>query len=75
MKQSTIIFGAILFAYVVYITMRGQLPAFLDLFSSAPSSGKKGKADVVEGPTPSPSAIGGIVNDLIDKATKFGKVI
>lgn len=73
MKQSTIIFGAILFAYVIYITMRGQLPAFLDLFSSAKSSGKKVGTDTVDGPAPSPSDVGKSFSDVLDKATKFLK--
>jgi hypothetical protein len=32
MKQSTVIFGTLMFAFVMYITLRGQLPAYLDLF-------------------------------------------
>lgn len=49
MRQSNVIFGVILFAFVMYVTMRGQLPAYLDLFkkktdaastTSTTSSGK-----------------------------------
>lgn len=29
MSQSTVIAGVILFAFIIYITMRGQLPAYL----------------------------------------------
>lgn len=35
MKQSTVIFATLTFAFVVYITLRGQLPAYLALFSSS----------------------------------------
>ena len=38
MRQSTVIFGVMIFAFVVYITMRGQLPDYLALFSSGKSS-------------------------------------
>lgn len=38
MRQSTVIFGVLIFAFVVYITMRGQLPAYLALFSSSNTS-------------------------------------
>lgn len=34
MKQSTVTFGVLLFAFVVYITLRGQLPSYLSLFTS-----------------------------------------
>ena len=33
MRQSTIIFGSLLLAFVVYITLRGQLPSYLNLFT------------------------------------------
>ena len=33
MRQSTIIFGSLLLAFVIYITLRGQLPAYLGLFT------------------------------------------
>lgn len=34
MKQSTVIFGGLLGAFVIYITVKGQLPNYLSLFSS-----------------------------------------
>lgn len=34
MKQSSFIFGAILIAFLIYITVRNQLPEYLALFSS-----------------------------------------
>lgn len=33
MRQSTIIFGVIVFAFIVYITLRGQLSGYLSLFT------------------------------------------
>lgn len=38
MRQSTVIFGVLILAFVIYITMRGQLPAYLALFSSSSST-------------------------------------
>lgn len=42
MKQSTIIFGSIVFAFVIYITVRGQLPDYLALFGGKKSSASSG---------------------------------
>lgn len=39
MRQSNVIFATLLFAFIVYITIRGQLPAYLDLFRGKGSSG------------------------------------
>jgi hypothetical protein len=38
MKQSTVIFGTILTAFVIYITLRGQLNDYLGLFSGSGAS-------------------------------------
>lgn len=41
MRQSTVIFASLIFAFVIYITVRGQLDDYIDLFKpngSAPSS-------------------------------------
>lgn len=38
MRQSTIIFGSLLLAFVIYITLRGQLPSYLGLFTGKGSS-------------------------------------
>lgn len=40
MSQSTTILAAILFGFLVYVTVKGQLPTFLGIItgSSAPSS-------------------------------------
>lgn len=35
MRQSNVIFGVLIFAFVIYITLRGQLPAYLSLFTGA----------------------------------------
>lgn len=39
MRQSTLTFGVLLFIFVVYITVRGQLPAYLSLFKRKTGSG------------------------------------
>lgn len=38
MRQSTIIFGTLLASFVIYITLRGQLPDYLALFTGAPAT-------------------------------------
>ena len=35
MRQSTAIFGTLILAFVIYITLRGQLPRYLSLFTGA----------------------------------------
>jgi len=35
MRQSNIIFGTLLLAFVIYITLRGQLPEYIALFTGA----------------------------------------
>lgn len=47
MRQSNVIFGALLFAFIVYITVRGQLPAYLDLFRGK-GSGASGNSASAE---------------------------
>jgi len=41
LRQSNVIFGTLIFAFIVFITMRGQLPAYIDLFKSKPPEEKK----------------------------------
>lgn len=38
MSQSTIIAGVILFAFIVYITMKGELPKYLAVLGLQPST-------------------------------------
>ena len=38
MSQSTIIAGVLLFAFIVFITMKGQLPQYLNVIGLSPSS-------------------------------------
>lgn len=43
LSQSDKIFGALLIAFVIYITVRGQLPKYLSIFQhSASNSGSSG---------------------------------
>jgi hypothetical protein len=44
-RQSTVILAALLFAFVVFVTVRGDLPAWLSLFSK-------------QGPKPAPAQAG-----------------
>jgi hypothetical protein len=38
MKQSTILFGSLIFAFFFYITVKGQLAQYMSLFTGAPSA-------------------------------------
>lgn len=58
MRQSTLIFGALIFAFVIYITMRGQLPAYVDLFRK--SSG----ASAPVTPPAAASVTGGVIGGV-----------
>jgi len=50
LRQSNVIFGTLIFAFIVFITMRGQLPAYLDLFKSKPPEEKKSeKSSIFDG--------------------------
>lgn len=59
MRQSNVIFGTLLLAFIVYITMRGQLPGYLDLFTkkNAPKSSSSTSSS-------SSSGTGGILGKL-----------
>jgi uncharacterized membrane protein YgcG len=52
-RQSTLTFGVLLFMFVVFITVRGQLPAYLALFKSkkvpAKIKSSQGKGDTFQG--------------------------
>lgn len=63
MKQSSFIFGAILIAFLVFITVRNQLPEYLALFSST----KKVVEPVKEKAKPE-SKIEDLANSTIYKA-------
>jgi hypothetical protein len=41
LKQSTVIFGVLLFAFIMYVTLRGQLPGYLALFKPKVAANKK----------------------------------
>lgn len=51
MRQSNVIFGTLLFAFLVYVTMRGQLPQYLDLFKAKPQeqSSSSGGGGILSG--------------------------
>lgn len=63
MKQSTVIFGVLIFAFVVFVTMRGDLPSWLALFHA------KAPAPTVQ----QPSTGGGIMG-MIKTAADVAKV-
>jgi hypothetical protein len=54
-RQSTIIFGTLLAAFVIYITLRGQLPDYLALFTkAAPSNTETKEAEQTSKPLYTP---------------------
>lgn len=76
MRQSTIIFGVLLFAFLMYITLRGQLPAYLALFSAragtagAAASGTSVSAtssvkDALSGASDTLSKVGSTLNTIV----------
>ena len=42
MSQSNIIFGTLLFAFIIYITTKGELPAYIGLFTKKGTSASVG---------------------------------
>ena len=42
MSQSSLIFGGTLFAFLVYITIKGELPTYIDFFTKPHVAQKKG---------------------------------
>jgi hypothetical protein len=42
LRQSNVIFGTLVFAFIVYITVRGQLPGYLNLFRGKSNDGLGG---------------------------------
>lgn len=64
MRQSTVIFSALVFVFVVYITLRGQLPAYFSLFSSNKfSAASGGNADKT--PSSNNNSVFGPYKDLV----------
>lgn len=67
MRQSSVIFGVLLLAFVIYITMRGQLPGYMALFkpkqkeTTAPSSSNKGKGLLGKAADKIASKLGGLI--------------
>jgi uncharacterized membrane protein YgcG len=51
MRQSTLTFGVLLFMFVVFITVRGQLPAYLALFKSKKVAAKSSNSSSGGGST------------------------
>lgn len=71
MRQSNVIFAALLFAFIVYITVRGQLPSYLALFTrkGSEANGKgSSTASASNTPTSSQSQSGSSPSDTIDTA-------
>ena len=70
MRQSTIIFGTLLFSFIVYITLRGQMPEYLGLFTAKAKSAQSAATT----PQSSGSSGGGkSAIELADSAIQTGQ--
>jgi hypothetical protein len=69
LRQSTVIFGTLLFAFIVYITLRGQLPAYLDLFKPGANTSSPIASSGVATSSASSGSGGGGIGGAIDKAS------
>lgn len=49
MRQSTVIFGTLLLGFVIYVTIRGQLPAYMSIFTGAQVGAGSAAAPTDEG--------------------------
>ena len=55
MQQSNVIFAVIFFAFVIFVTIRGELPAYLAIFFG--SGGGGGNASPAAKPAPEQGAV------------------
>lgn len=70
-RQSTIIFATLIVAFIIFITIRGDLPAWLALFTQ---KGTKTDTTVVATPAPASSG-GGFLSGLLDTALKVAPLL
>jgi len=71
-RNSYVIFGVLIFAFVIYITTRGQLPAYLATLGLAPKSNLTGIAGNTTGsPGASPSAAAPSGQSILDQGQSF----
>ena len=79
MRQSTVIFGTLLAAFVIYITIRGQLPSYLSLFTGGTTGPVAPKNSTTNDSKGSSGNSGSVVDTVVSTANKFlhyaGKVI
>lgn len=73
MRQSTVIFGTLLLAFIVYITLRDQLPEYLALFkgkskTAAPSTTAQPSAPASSKVDPGNALMNGVISAMFDKA-------
>lgn len=64
MQQSNIIFGFLLVAFVVFITVRGELPTYLSLLRGSSANGNvaTGLSGALSGAFPALPALAGLPN-------------
>jgi hypothetical protein len=67
MSQSTIVFFFLVFAYLIYITQRGELPAYLALLYGG---GTPAPSPAAGGGTSSPSSAGSSASSATSAAIK-----
>lgn len=65
MSQSNVIFAAIFVAYLVFITMRGEVPIYLGLLLKSPAASSPLANPVATGQA---NSTGGVVGDFANAA-------
>ena len=73
MRQSTVIFGTLLAAFVIYITIRGQLPSYLSLFTGATTEPVAPKNSTTNDNKGSSGNSGSVVDKATSLLNQFGK--
>lgn len=64
-RQSTVIFGTLLFAFFIFITVRGDLPEWISLFSK---TGEHTSATIQDQQAAAPKKSGGIFGKILSVA-------
>ena len=75
MNQSTIIFGYLFAAFVIFITMRGELPVYMGFLLSTPKQPASGPPASGSGATGSASSNGDVASGVGDAISVGVKVL
>jgi|GEM_PF-4199681 len=74
MQQSNVIFGALLVAFIVFVTLRGELPVYIDLLRGGGSISSSGNSNAGSGNNPATTggALGTELGMLYNNVTQLG---